>query len=109
MHVISRRMILEFTKAHADAAAPLDAWYRTTKRALWTSRNEVRATYPHADMLGTCVIFNIGGNKYRLITHIAFAAGPVIGQTQFKGKVFILHVLTHKEYDTARWKKDCGC
>jgi mRNA interferase HigB len=109
MHIISRKKILDFCKDHADAATPLDAWYRAARRALWTKLNEVRAIYPHADSVGACVVFNIGGNKYRLITHIAYATREEPGESQFKGKVFILHVLTHQEYDAEEWKKDCGC
>jgi mRNA interferase HigB len=101
-------MIPEFIKRHADAAEPLDAWYRTTKRARWTNFGEVRATYPHADLVGTCVVFNNGGNKYRLIAHIAYALPPDEDHPGFEGKVFILQSLTHKEYDTGKWKKDCG-
>ena len=46
-----------------------------------------------------CVIFNIGGNKYRLVTRILYPSQ----------KVFILKVMTHKEYDQDKWKKECGC
>ena len=49
--------------------------------------------------MGDCIVFNIGGNKYRLITRIRYA-------TQ---KVFVLKVMTHSEYDKYKWKDECGC
>lgn len=52
-----------------------------------------------ASIVGNCTIFNIGGNKYRLVTRILFPSQ----------KVFVLRVMTHAEYDDDRWKQDCGC
>ena len=49
--------------------------------------------------MGDCIVFNIGGNKYRLITRIRYT-------TQ---KVFVLKVMTHREYDEGKWKDECGC
>lgn len=48
---------------------------------------------------GTCVVFNIGGHKYRLLARILYPSQ----------KVFILRIMTHVEYDEDSWKKDCGC
>jgi len=59
----------------------------------------VKAEFGSASLVGNCVVFNIGGNRYRLVTRILYA-----GQ-----KVFILKVMTHKEYDENKWKDDCGC
>jgi mRNA interferase HigB len=109
MHVMSRKKILDFCGTHADAATPLDTWYRVAKRAFWANLNEVRAVYPHADPVGECVVVNIGGPKYRLITHIAYATGGSPRRRRFRGKIYILHILTHREYDDGKWKADCGC
>jgi mRNA interferase HigB len=73
VHVISRKKLVEFSKGHHDAGTPLDVWYRTTKKALWANLSAVKVQFPHADLVGTCVVFNIGGNKYRLITRLAYA------------------------------------
>ncbi len=97
MHVITRRALVEFAKVHSDAAEPLDNWYRRSKRATWNNLAEVRIEHPHADMVGRCIVFNMAGNKYRLIAKIKFA----------KKTVFIRYVLTHREYDKERWKNDC--
>jgi mRNA interferase HigB len=88
----------------------LDVWYRITKRARWKNINGVRGAYPKAGQVGTCVVFDIGGNKYRLITHIDYATEAKGKKKAFGGRVLTFDVLTHKEYDTDRWKtKYCGC
>jgi len=83
MHIISRKKILEFTGRHADAATPLDTWYRIARRALWANLNEVRSVYPHADPVGRCVVFNIGGHKFRLVARIAYASGATADKPAF--------------------------
>jgi mRNA interferase HigB len=55
----------------------------------------LRQVFPSADLVGEFIIFNISGNKYRLITSIHFN----------RNKVYIRHVLTHPEYDKGSWKK----
>ena len=55
---------------------------------------ELRRTFPSADKVGGYVVFNIGGDKYRLVAAVYFN----------RGKVFIRHVLTHAEYDEGTWK-----
>lgn len=99
VRIISHRAIVEFGKTLKAAVQPLDDWYRVTKRADWKNLAEVQAMFPHADLVGTCVVFNIGGNKFRLITRVFF-------QTR---KVYIVLILTHKEYDKGGWKSDCDC
>ena len=95
MHVISEKKLREFWQTRPDAEEPLRAWIRVTRRARWGSFAEVRATYAHADVVGPLVVFNIGGNKYRLIAAIHFN----------RAKVYVRHVLTHTEYDRGNWKK----
>jgi mRNA interferase HigB len=102
-------MLLTAEQNYPDAKKSLETWYRITKKALWMNINEVRAVVPHADPVGNCVVFNIGGNKYRLITGIAYASRLVPGQPRFRGVVYTLKVLPHDEYSTDKWKKECGC
>lgn len=97
MNVVSRKALKSFAKAHVFAAEPLDNWYRRARKAKWKNLAEVRLDYPHADPVGKCTVFNIGGNKFRLITKISY-----VGQT-----IFIKHVLTHREYSKGGWKNDC--
>ena len=97
MRVISKKQIQDFCQAHPEAQAPLMAWYKKVKAASWQNISEVKQTFPHADGVGSCTVFNAGGNKYRLITRIMYPYYTV----------YIRFVLSHAEYDLARWKSDC--
>ncbi len=99
LRIISKKALREFWQKHPDAKEALLAWYRLTEKAEWHSLADTRQTFPHADLVGVCTVFNIKGNSYRLITAIKY-------EWQ---RVYILHVLTHAEYDKERWKNDCGC
>jgi mRNA interferase HigB len=98
VRVISKRRLREFWEKHPDSKSSLEEWYKLTRKAAWRNLAEVRATFRHADSVGTCTIFNIKGNDYRLITKIDYAYQ----------KVFIKYVLTHPEYDKGKWKGVCG-
>ncbi len=98
MRIISKKKLREFWEKHSAAREPLEEWYRTVRKTVWRNIAEVRAVYPHADAVGTCAVFNIKGNDYRLITKIEY---------QWR-TIYIKHVLTHAEYDRERWKNDCG-
>jgi mRNA interferase HigB len=97
MNVISQRTLKAFWEKHDDAKEPLRSWYLTCRKARWQNLDEVQAVYPHADIYGACTIFNIGGNKYRLIVKINYA----------RQTIFVKYVLTHAEYDRERWKNAC--
>ena len=96
MHVISLSPLREFWRRHPDAERPLRRWYRTVTKVEWKSVADVQATYATADQVERFTVFDIGGNKYRLIAVIHFN----------RGKVFVRHVLTHREYDLGKWKDD---
>jgi mRNA interferase HigB len=96
MHVISRKRLREFWVAYPDAEASLRHWEAIVKRADWHDWADLTVTYGSADKVEKYVVFNVGGNKYRLIAIISYP----------KRKVFIQHVLTHKEYDRGTWKDD---
>lgn len=94
MHIITRRKLKEFAQRFSEAKEPLDTWYKLVNRAEFHNLMEIRSVFPAADnVLGLCV-FNIGGNKFRLITKIEYRWQ----------KVFIIAVLTHEEYDLGSWK-----
>ncbi len=99
MRVIALKTLREFWEIYPDAEEPLRAWYRITDKATWQNIMETRNDFPHADAVGTCTVFNIGGNKYRLIAGVRYQ----------KQRVYILHLLTHSEYDRENWKDDCYC
>ncbi len=89
MHIISRKALMGFAKAHAGSEAPLDAWYQSAKTASWASIDDLRNTYPHADFVSPYTVFNIKGNAYRVIVTIDY----------LYQRIYIEHVLTHAEYD----------
>ncbi len=94
MHVISRKALREFWERHPESEASLIRWFRVVSRTDFLSFDELRRTFPSADWVGDSVIFNIGGNNYRLIASVHFN----------RRKIYIRHVLTHREYDRERWK-----
>ena len=95
MHIISRKALRLFWEKHPDSQAPLIRWFRVVRNTQFGSFAEIRAVFPSADLVGKWVIFNIGGNKYRLISSVHFN----------RGKLYVRAVLTHREYDEEKWKK----
>ena len=95
MHVITRKRLLEFSGKHLDGEESLDRWYRITKHTDFKSFTDLRKTFPQADQVAGLTVFNIGGNKYRLITYIVYT----------RKRIYIRDVLTHSEYDTGKWKE----
>ena len=96
MHVISLRKLKQFWQSHKNAEVSLRYWYKLTVAHKWQCFNDIVQTFPSADKVKNFVVFNIGGNNFRLITYIDY----------IQGKVFIRSVLTHAEYDKENWKKD---
>lgn len=70
MHVISRKRLNEFVAEHADAKASLAHWYQLIKRDNFANFVELRTVFPAADQVGKLTVFNVGGNKVRLIAAI---------------------------------------
>ncbi len=96
MHVISRRALREFWAVHPRARQPLEDWFHAAKAADRGSFADVRETRPDADRCKRFVIFDIGGNKYRLIAVIHYN----------RRKVFVRQVLTHADYTRGDWKNE---
>jgi mRNA interferase HigB len=103
MRVISKARLRQFWESatHRDAEGPLRAWYIhvSSRTVSWQSWGDVKASLGNASIGGDCVVFNISGNKYRMICRVRYP-------TQ---KVFVLRVMTHREYDEGKWKDQCGC
>jgi mRNA interferase HigB len=95
MHVISRKALRQFWERYPNSKSSLLRWFKIMYRGDFTNFNELRGTFPSANKVGDLIVFNIGGNKYRLIASIHFN----------RGKVYIRHILTHSEYDKGAWKK----
>lgn len=98
MHVISIKKLKDFWEdpRHPDAERALRWWYQQVRQALWETPADVRATFNTADPVGRKMVFDVGGNKYRVIAVIDYEGH----------KVFIRFVLDHQEYDRGHWKKD---
>lgn len=95
VHVITRRRLREFAARHRAAAGPLESWYAIVSKTDFASFADIRRAFATADKVGKFTVFDIGGNKYRLIAAIHYN----------RGKVYIRHVLTHAEYDRGKWKE----
>lgn len=90
MRIISIKSLKEFWERHPQSRAPLSSWYYETKRAAWISPQDIKTLYRSADIIkDNRIIFNIGGNKYRLIVKINYSYKIV----------YIRFIGTHKEYD----------
>lgn len=72
MRVIKKKVLDEAMKKYADARSGIRAWLAEAEFAQWSRPNDVKSRYPAASFVGDQVIFNIGGNKYRLVVHIAY-------------------------------------
>ena len=96
MRIMALRRLREFWARHSDAEASLRSWYQVARQAHWQRFTDVWAFYSSADQVGKCTVFNIAGNKYRLITVIHFHTG----------RVYVRRILTHAEYDRGAWKDD---
>lgn len=90
MRIISRRTLREFAAKHPHIRQPLDTWYDLVIRAVWDTPNDVKQLFGSADILPeNRVVFNIGGNNYRLVVKIEYRF-----QT-----VYIRFIGTYTEYD----------
>lgn len=92
MRVISNKALTDFSTIHPPAGEPLQAWRKIVEYRSFSNFAEVKATFNAVDKVDIYYVFDIGGNKYRIITAIHFD----------QQKVFVRHVFTHKEYD--KWK-----
>jgi mRNA interferase HigB len=90
MRIISRKTLREFWEKHPDSRQQLQAWYVDVKHSQWKKSSDIKATYRNASFLAdNRVVFNIKGNKYRVI---------VVVEYRFEA-VYIRFVGTHQEYD----------
>ncbi len=94
MRIISRSRLKTFWEDHGQAKRVLQEWYSIVDKAEWKSFDDLRRIYPSADQVAvksgkTTTVFDIGGNKYRLIAAVHYN----------QRTVYILDVMTHAEYD----------
>ena len=90
MRVIAKKILREFWEKHADAEDQLKTWYKEASKASWESPNDIKQEYAKASILKNGrVVFNICGNKYRLVVDINY----------IRQWVFIRFIGTHSDYD----------
>ncbi len=91
MNVISKRALVNFFAKHAQAEKPLLAWYQIAYKARWSTFADMKRDFNSADSIGeNRFVFNVGGNKYRVISYVLFEPHC---------KMFIKFVGTHADYD----------
>jgi len=95
VRIISERRLSEFASRYSDAAAALANWKRAVRASRWDHQADVKAQFHDSDLVADKTVFNIAGNRYRLIAYISFATGIV----------YIKDILTHKDYDKGGWKQ----
>jgi mRNA interferase HigB len=95
MHIITRKRLLDFAQKYPACKSGLESWYRIIKQSNFNTIAELHKVFPCADQVGKFTVFNIVGNKARLIVAFHY-------NTQ---RVYIRHVLTHAEYDRNKWKE----
>ena len=95
MHIISRKRLNDSARKYPETKTALKRWYEIAKRNNFDSFNDLSTYFPSADRVGKLTVFNIGGNKVRLIAAIHYN----------RHKIFIRAILTHQEYDLNNWKE----
>jgi len=95
MHIITRKRLNEFAEKFPETKNALADWYQQMRQNNFASIAEIREVFPSADKAGKLTVFNIGGNKVRLIAAVHYN----------RKKIYIRAVLTHKEYDAEKWKE----
>jgi len=96
MHVISYRKLREFAQKHADCREALDNWYKIASKAIWLNLLDVQKVFPSAEAVNNFTVFNIKGNRYRLIASLDYD----------KQLIYLKYILNHADYDKENWKND---
>ena len=94
MHVITRKRLNEFAEKHPETSSSLARWYAIIRKSNFVNFARLRQIFPQADQVGKFTVFNVGGNKVRLIAALHYN----------RNKIYIRHVLTHEEYDAGKWR-----
>ena len=90
MRAVSKKKIVDFYTKNASSKTALEEWYKKVSKANWENLNELKSKFPSADYVGNNrVVFNIKGNKYRLIITIKYDFNLI----------YIRFIGTHKQYD----------
>ena len=91
MRLLNQILIEEFKRKHPRSRKPLDNWTDIIESGTWDNIPDLKSTFPSADYAAPYVVFNLAGNKFRLIAIVVFS----------QGELTIVKIMTHAEYD--RW------
>jgi mRNA interferase HigB len=95
VQLLGKSIIDEFKQKHASSRKALDRWIKLIEGAEFKNPQAIKQLFGrNVDFVGNQTVFDVGGNKVRAITKIAFGIKVVI----------VTHVLTHTEYDSDKWK-----
>lgn len=97
MWIIKASTLKEFFRTHPGARGPLVAWIKEIEAARYETPAQLKARYGSADFVGKVVVFNVGGNKYRLIAQFRYADTRTT--PALRGIAYVLFIGTHEEYD----------
>lgn len=95
MHIITKKRIEEARVSHPECETAMLGWYKIMKNNEFKNYAELKASFNSVDKVGTLYVFDIGGNKLRLIASIHFN----------RKRLYIRHILTHKDYDKGAWRE----
>lgn len=95
MHIITRKRLNDFVALYPESKTGLQHWYHVIKSNDFDSFHSIKILFPHADQVGKLTVFNVCGNRVRLIAAIHYNSH----------KVYIRAVLTHSEYDKNKWRE----
>lgn len=96
MKLISNSRLTGFAQIYPESTTVLQAWRRVIEKNSFQNWSELKQTFNSVDKVDDLTVFNVGGNKYRIIAFIRFA----------KQIIYIKHVLTHNQYDKGQWKNE---
>lgn len=95
MHIITQKRIWDAKNKYPQCATALDGWYRVAKKNKFANFADLKRTFNSVDKVDDYYIFDIGGNKLKLVAFLFFESQ----------KIFIQEILTHAEYDKCNWSK----
>lgn len=96
MKLISNSALVRFAQIHPESTTVLQGWRKVIEKNSFQNWSELKNTFNSVDKVDDLTVFNVGGNKYRIIAFIRFA----------RQIIYIKAVLTHNEYDKGQWKNE---
>ena len=106
MRVISVKAFRDFCEVHPQANDSFARWLTAAEKTDWRTWADLRATFPSADLYRKCIVFNIGGNHYRVIAFVRYSRQLEDGRWTM-GRIYVRNVLTHADYERNTWKAEC--